>query len=181
MKTLLISVLAAAIVSVGVVMLVPRASEVVQQFAGTSPDVISPYLKWGNIEHFASNVELKTSTTTPCVIQSPSATSTLIRTAMHIDVATSTATKWTAAQAAAGTYATTTLLSALEFAVASGKQATILVTASTTSGTLPGDNAFTFAPNSLLVWGVQGVANIAGGNSSLLAGRCSAEWAVVSR
>lgn len=118
---------------------------------------------------------LKTATTTACAIKSPAATSTLAFTRVTVDTATSTATKWVATQAATA-FATTTAISSLEFQIASGAQGTALVTATTSSAVLPGTNAFVFAPNTWLVWGVQGVSNITSGNSALLAGSCHAEF-----
>lgn len=138
----------------------------------SSPDISSPYLAWGGLRSYQVSVPLNTATTTPCAIQSPAATSTLSRTALRISTATSTATVWTVATAATA-YATTTPLLA-GITLASGIQGTMFAVASTTDIAL--DSIYVLAPNTYVVWGVQGTV-IAG--TANLNGFCQAEFLVI--
>lgn len=162
-------VIALGILAIGKDTVIERTERVI----GNSPDVMSPYLRWGNVEHFAANVALATATTTPCAIQSPSATSTLVRSWLQISTASSTATTWTAAKAATA-YATTTSLGT-GIILASGAQGTM--TASTTFNGLVDDTQI-IAPNNFIVWGVAGIGNL---TTDKLLGRCGAEFVVTGR
>ena len=171
-KKILIGVVVVALIAVGFFMRSP-AERVVTTVLGSSADIISPYLRWGNVEHYAANVTIRTATTTPCAIQSPSATSTLTMTALSIKTATSTATTWTASKASTA-FATTTLLGT--FSLGSGAQGTMVFASSTETAVI--DDISVFGPNEYVVWGVAGTA-ISG--TANLNGVCQAEWTVVGR
>lgn len=147
--------------------------EVVTSLGVSSPEISSPYIKYGDIERRAARVALNTATTTPCAIQSPSATSTLVHASLSITTATSTATTWTVAKATTA-YATTTSLGS-SIALASGKFGTM--TASTTFNGLADDTQI-IAPNNYIVWGVAGIGNL---TSDKLLGTCQAEFIVTGR
>lgn len=138
------------------------------------PDIASPFLKWGGVEVVNASMTLNTATTTPCAIQSPSATSTLTHASLTVQVASSTATTWTLAKASTA-YATTTRLS--EFALSSGVQGTMV--ASTTPLSAPTvDEVRVIAPDTFLVWGMAGIGNL---TSDKLTGICKASFTVTGR
>lgn len=142
----------------------------VERLGGTNPDVISQYLNVGGVRHEYRRAALNTATTTPCALQSPAATSTLLHSALRIEVGTSTATVWTVAKAA-NAFATTTAFD--QFSLGSGAQGTMFV--GSASSTAP-DEISVIAPSQYVVWGVQGTT-IA--NSALLTGYCQAEFIVI--
>lgn len=117
---------------------------------------------------------LAVSTTTPCAIQSPAATSTLQIGSVKFTVGTSTAMTVTMAKAATA-FATTTLLGQA-VAIAAGAQGTLV--ASTTASNLV-NNDFVFAPSQWFVVGVAGAitAGDAAGTGFVPAGSCTAEFA----
>lgn len=106
-------------------------------------------------------------TTTPCAIQSPAATSTLVMASALFTVSSTTASTVTIAKAATA-FATTTVLGNA-IAVGANAQATIVAT-STTANQLAQD--FVFAPSQWVVIGMAG--NIGTFSPS---GQCSAFFA----
>lgn len=57
----------------------------------SSPDIQSPYLSFGGVRRWAGWANFSAATTTPCSIQSPAATSTLVTASWQITTGTSTA------------------------------------------------------------------------------------------
>lgn len=100
------------------------------------------------VTDFATRKVLTTATTTPCAIQSPAATSTLVSTSFNITTGTSTAATLTLATSTTP-YATTSLITT--FTVGSGAQAT--------PNWDGGNNNALVSPNTYLVYGAAGAAN----------------------
>lgn len=119
----------------------------------TGPDISSPYLNWGGVKTYQARQSLSTATSTPCNIQSPAATSTLIYTALRVTTSTSTATTWTIAKAASSN-ATTTVIGRDAISLGSGALGTMFFVGSSTGLSI--DSAETFAPSQYLVWGAKG-------------------------
>lgn len=134
------------------------------------PDIPYQYLNVGGLRHEFRSMVLATATTTPCALQSPAASSTLLHAGLRISTATSTATVWTASKAATA-FATTTAFD--QFSLGSGVQGSMFVGAA--SSTAP-DEASVIGPSQWIVWGVQGTV-IAG--TANLNGVCAAEFIVL--
>lgn len=136
----------------------------------TGPDISSRYLTVGGVRHEYRRVPLNTATTTPCALDTPAATSTLLHFSLRLTTASSTASVWTAAKASTP-YATTTAFD--QFSVGSGAVATMFVGAA--SSTVP-DEVSVIAPSQYVVWGVQGsvISDAANWN-----GFCQAEFIVI--
>jgi hypothetical protein len=118
----------------------------------TSPDIPSPWLKWGGVRQRAAALStLKTGTTTICALQAPNATSTLLTGALRLDVSSTTATTVTIAKGAHSN-ATTSLIR--EASVSANAKATVPAASSTVSA-LEQTNR-TFAPNEWLVMSLTG-------------------------
>jgi len=143
--------------------------------AVSGPDMPFRYIGVNGLQTYYTKKALGTATSTPCSIQAPAATSTLLRTALRIGVATSTGTVWDAAKSTTA-FASTTPLTKNDtlITLASGIQGTMTVSASSTDINL--DNEFVFAPNEWIVWKVGGTV-IAG--STFLTGTCSAVFEVI--
>src|SRR5574343_1230466 len=117
----------------------------------SSTEIYSPYVNFGGVQHEYREKDLATATTTPCALQSPSATSSLLHASLKITTGTSTATTWTVARATTP-YATTTAFQS--FSLGSGANGYMMVgTASTTI-----DGLGIIPPNQYIVWGVAGTA-----------------------
>jgi len=101
--------------------------ERVVEFGGTNPNVISDYLKWGDLQHDAHNQSFSTATTTVCSYNPSSATSTIVRVGVSVTTGSSTAVTLGFATSTSDTNASTT----------------VLYTASLASGVL---GAFSWAP-----------------------------------
>lgn len=156
-KNFIIAVLATAVV-VGSVMWGTRPAPPAGAIAG--PDIPSSYLKWGvgnGVRIWPVSQPLTKATTTPCAMQSPSATSTLMEAGVKLDVASTSATVWTIAQAATA-YATTTNLGT-DYAVGASKQAFIQASSTPAAGA-----ATVFAPNTYVVVGA--AAGITAGDTA---------------
>lgn len=181
LKHILAAGITAGIVTFGVIYAYGPSASVVPEprergetlGALAGPDINSTYLRWGGVATYRTSAALNTATTTPCALQSPAATSTLVRAALQINVGTTTQTLWTVAKAATP-YATTTSLNDSLITLASGAQGTMLHLASTTDIGINGVD--TIAPNQYIVWGVAGTA-IA--DSSKLTGTCQAEFVAI--
>lgn len=139
--------------------------------AVSSPDIPSPYFSYGDVRHWAARTTLALSTTTPCAIQSPAATTTVISTGLQITTASSTATTWTAAIGTSA-FATTTQLK--QFSLGSGALGTMFVTSTTTWAT---DAGTTVSPNTWIVWSVAGLNGSF--DSTKLNGVCQAEFLAI--
>lgn len=186
MKTSLLLVAIAVVLAVGVVWAFgiggkqvttvvtdPVTGETTTVGALAGPDIPSPYLRWGDLALYHNRTALKTATTTPCAIQSPSSTSTLLTTSLQVTTASSTATIWVPTKSATA-FATTTAL-AVETTLGSAALGSMMVISSSTNLIL--DAATTFAPNTWLVWGLEGVGLPS--DTTKLNGFCQAEWMVL--
>lgn len=144
---------------VGVTTLVPK-TQLQQAFgAVTSPDMPFFYLHWGagnGVQVFPTGRKLATATTTPCSIQSPSATSTLQSAGLKLDVASTSATTWSLYNSATP-YLTTTAINT-GYVVSASAQG--FIQASTSPAALA---ATVFAPNTYAVWSETG--GITGGDT----------------
>lgn len=136
----------------------------------TGPDFYYPYFAVNGVQTFYERRKIATATTTPCSIKSPSATSTLRSFNLIITTGSSTATTWTAAKSSVDAFSTTTAFD--QFSLGSGAQGTMFVGAA--SSTAP-DEVSVIAPNSFLVWGLQGTA-ISDAAGTKFLGICSAEF-----
>lgn len=137
----------------------------------SGPDIPYQYLKVGGVQHWYVSTPLNAPTTTPCAIQSPSSTSTLVASGLNITTATSTATTWTFASSTTA-FSTTTL--GATFSVASGKRASMIY--SGLAEKVRQDLSL-IAPSNYLVWGVAGPVNVT--DSDKLNGTCWAEFIVL--
>ena len=135
----------------------------------SGPDIQSPYLSVGGVRKEYRSSTLSASTT-PCALQAPAATSTLVNFGVRLSTASSTATVWTLAKATTA-FATTTAFD--QFSVGSGALGAFYV--GHASSTAPDENGV-IAPSNYVVVGVQGTA-IA--DSTKLNGVCQAEFIVL--
>lgn len=131
----------------------------------TGPDIPYQYISVGGVQMYSANVAFTTGTTTPCAIQSPAATSTLVMFGAQFDTSTTSATtvrftKGTAMQA------TTTALSG-QLALAANAKGEF-VASSTPEAT------FIIAPNN---W-VQ-VSLVGGSGTVSPVGSCVAQFTVL--
>jgi len=116
--------------------------------AAAGPDIPSPYLRFGasfGIREWKTATGLRAATTTPCAIQSPAATSTLISGGVTYTVA-STSAVYTEIGKASTQYATTTSLGTA--ALAGGAQGTLLAT-TPVGGSF--DESMVFGPSTWMV------------------------------
>lgn len=139
----------------------------------TGPDINYPYLAVSGVRREFRSMEL-VSSTTPCALQSPSATSTLEHLSVEVRTASSTATTWTFAKASTA-FATTTRLNV--FSLSSGVLGTMVGTSTPTGVTAVVDDTNVFGPNT---WAVVGVAGTAIADSTKLNGACKAIFTVTS-
>lgn len=140
----------------------------------TGPDIQSPYLNVNSVRHEYRGMNLTLATTTPCALQSPSATSTLVHASLAVTTASSTATTWTIAKASTA-YATTTRLGT--FSLGSGALGTMVASSTQTSvsgDTKTVDDVSVVAPNTFIVWSKAGDTPAGTG----LGGVCRAEFIV---
>lgn len=143
---------------------------VTQQFGGTSPDFASPYISIGGISEWYSRSSTLVSSTTPCAIQSPIATSTLQQGSFDFSSSTATGgpnttTRVTIAKSATA-FATTTTLAQISM---SSPVMNFPLIASTTppAGSA---NTLVFQPNTWLVVSVEGATGYS------FTGTCTAQF-----
>lgn len=140
--------------------------------AVSSPILNTPYFGFGDVVQFrAKDSDLTAATTTVCALQSPAATSTLIRGMVRLSVSSTTASVVTLAKAATP-YATTTPLNLVS--VAANAQVTIV--SSSTPETDGSISRAVFGPSEWLVVGMQG--GISAGTFSPT-GVCQATWEAI--
>lgn len=134
--------------------------------AVSSPDINSPYFSFGQVRLWAAHTDsLTAATTTVCALQSPAATSTLLKGSVSFSVSSSTATIVTMAKATTPYATTTSLGSAI---LAAGAQGTFNATTTPVVGV---DDKVVFAPNSYFVVGMAG-----GVGTFSPTGTCQAVW-----
>lgn len=140
------AVLAAVVVFLGASNITVSPTDTV--FGAISgPDITSPYLSVNGVQSWYTKKGLVTSTTTPCAIKAPAATSSLESASVLFRTSSTSASVVTIAKAATA-YATTTRLGTVT-AIAANAQASIV-------GTTTAANGVVFAPNEWLVVGMQG-------------------------
>lgn len=151
--------------------LLPRIKEAVQkEGAAAGPDILSACTSQNGVQTCRYSKGLALATTSPCAIKSPEATSTLTFASLQVNVASTTATTWTAAKSATPTATTTAITT---FTLASGARGTMV--ASTTYASTTPDSINIFAPSTWLVWGVAGVP-VPNLTSDKLKGVCEASF-----
>lgn len=141
--------------------------------SASSPSVVSGCMDVNGVKTCSFGQVLRTATNTPCIIKSPAATSTLVRSGVRIATATSTATNWHASKGTGTSEATTTANQIASIALSSGVQGTMFTAPATGETT---DTVEIFAPNQLLVWTVAGTV-IA--DSTKLNGQCTAVFQTI--
>lgn len=174
-NTIIVSGLTALILTGLVWMIAPKnapsakdvAKELQAYGAVSSPDIQSPYFSYGGVRYWSARMETLNSSTTPCAIQAPYATSTLIFGSFTVASTSGTAT-YVEFGKAANPYATTTSLGTTN--IAANARATLL--ASTTPVAM-NDDAVIFGASTTPRYFVVKVANAA---YAQLGGTCSATW-----
>lgn len=155
-----VAVLALVVAGIAVFKPAQVVEKTIQTGAVSSPDILSPYFSFGGVKHWAARTDsLTQATTTVCALQSPVATSSLVRASITFQVSSTTATTVTFATSTSA-FATTTLL------ISNGL-------AANSSGyvNFAGASANVMAPNT---WFVVGMA---GGNGNFSpTGTCQATW-----
>lgn len=163
-KTVLISAVIAALVAGGLVVALPKDSEGKPTLGSVaSPDIQSPWIRYGGVTRWAAHTEvLNAATTTPMAIQSPTnATSTLqIGSGCNFTVSSTSAKQIVFAKATTA-FATTTFLFGAN--IAANAQGAVAATTTT-------DN-FVFAPGTWLVMSMVGGTGVDSPTAS-----CSASW-----
>lgn len=150
-KTFLGLIVIAIIAIGGCIYLQPKA-QINQDKAGavSGPDINSPYLNVNGVSTEYRSMGFSPATTTPCVIKSPAASSTLAYSTFNVYTATSTAGTVTLATSTTA-FATTTPL--FTTTIPSGLTRSFQFVASTTDASGLGQ---TIAPSTYLVYGVAG-------------------------
>ncbi len=177
-KNAVIAVLAViAVIGIGLYIVRAPATHVDPETGKTvvgsvaSPYISSPYMVYGDVYNWAGHTEsLTQASTTPCAIQSPTATSTLVFGGIKLNVSSTTASRVTLAKSSTQ-YATTTLLGFAD--LAAGAQATVVASTSF-SGIAGADGALVFSPGQWFVVGMSG-----GTGTFSPTGSCSVQWSQV--
>lgn len=170
LSTIILSGIVALAVSAGTLFLVtPEAAPVVVGSGGAISNV--NYYSAAGVTTYYGSAGLKSATSTPCAIQSPAATSTLMAAGLRLDNASSTATIWVIAKGTTP-FATTTAFGT-EYTVGASGQAFIQASTSPTAGA-----ATVLAPNTYIVFGARAAitAGDTGGLGFVPVGQCSAEF-----
>jgi hypothetical protein len=176
-KNLGISAIVAALVTVFIASYVITPDTIVNNvpgkpLGGTNPDVISPYLRFGDVSVWAARTtSFATASTTVCSIQSPAATSTLRGAAVDISVSTSSSYILTIARATTPSASTTPLISSAS--IASGAKTTLYASST-------GQGSDVWAPNTWLNVTVRGGSSGVTYPFTMGAGSCQATWEQVS-
>lgn len=132
----------------------------------TGPDSYNDYYNFNGQVYYPRVVALSRATTTPCVVKSPSATTTILRIAFNVTTPTSSAATLTIATSTLSS-ATTSLIAVLS--LAAGAQGT--------PHWDPGNNNALVAPNTYVTIGASGVSQ--GGYT--FGGSCSVMFAGVGK
>ena len=165
-----VSVLASYLISPGVQTMVERVTEI----GGSGGDFQTNWYRFGGVEHVAGAATIKTATTTPCRIQAPSATSTLVYHSIDFRSATGTGAVILdiAKTTNALSYATTTKIGTTYLLVVS-TGVTIVGSSTPTAADIT-----IFNPNDWLVFKVASTEGVGG---YVPTGFCKAEWIVNGR
>ena len=132
----------------------------------SGPDIISPYLRWGDLAHFATRISLAKATSTVCALQSPASTSTLVATGLSLTTGTSTAVTLRIATSTTA-FATTTLHQTIS--LGSGVMGAFNYAPTTTVLQI-------MSPSQYIVWDAAGFI---GADTTKFLGTCFAEWEVL--
>lgn len=144
---------------IGVYSKLPSAGVSLGALSG--PDISSPYLGVNGLNTWYAHPNLTGGTTTPCIIQSPNATTTFDTLSLQITVASSTQTVWRLATSTNPNATTSTIAT---FTLPSGSQGSFVVFGSSTSSIIP--------PNTYIAWGMEGAAP---NDSTKLLGTCGSQ------
>lgn len=151
--------------------------EIKEEILGGNSIVPFPYLQVGGIDYEFRRMNMKTATTTPCAIQSPSATSTLIFHSYDFDYASSTSDSIITIAKATTAFATTTQIGYDSF-ILTNDQDTIIGSTTPLANVAALDSAvFNFAPDEWLVMGIASQDGISGTTYSP-SGVCQAVWMI---
>jgi len=149
--------------------LVPASAPQLGALSG--PDIQSPWLRVGGVQHEYRSKDLVTATSTVCSLQAPSATSTLTFASVNISTGTTTALTFVLGSATTA-FATSTLIGAETWALGSG--VTGALTHLATSSIATGNTKI--PPNYFVNWRVNGLG--ASLTSDKLLGSCEAIFIV---
>lgn len=167
LKTTIVTAVVAAVVALGF-LVVTNHLQSKPVGAVASPDIMSPWFSYGGVRHWSGHSEsLVSATTTVCAIQSPAATSTLLRASISFKVGSTTASTVDIAKATTA-YATTTIIGG--GALAANAQGTFNATTTPATGTSL-NGPMVFAPSTYVVFGMEG-----GTGTFSPTGTCQAEW-----
>lgn len=163
-----VAVLALVVAGVAVSKPAQVVERTIQVGAVSSPDIISPYFSFGGVRQWATHQSVAQATSTFCAMQSPAATTTLLRASVNLTFASSSAQNVVLTRASTQ-YATTTLLGQLS--TPAGGQGVIVATTTTlTDGIV--------APNSWITAGWTGA--LGDGTNSAPVGTCNAIFVEVN-
>lgn len=156
-------IIGTALVVIGIIAIgayaFPRIQQVANPTAGATPglDSTSNFEIRGGVETWSYGQRLVVSTSTPCTIKTPSATSTLIFSSLALSLSTSTTLTFDIAKdtvLGGNGYATTSKIS--RFAYTSGTLGTMVATTTMPANgnltTATVDDLLVFGPNQFLVW-----------------------------
>lgn len=170
MKNTLIAAVIAVVISVGFGVAFshqPKTLPKPGSLAG--PDIPWPYLQWGGIPEWRnSSSNLIAATTTPCNIQSPASTSTLVMASVRFETSSSSATQLYWGKATTMSATTTNLGYGTLGANAKG---TFLASTTPTATGSTVDPAYVFGPSQWLNLGMAG-----GIGTFSPVGQCEAIW-----
>lgn len=157
-----------------------------------SPDIPSPYLKWGDVAIYQNNDTFDTGTSTLCVLASPAATSTLERFTVQPTTSTSTAyygllekrtiafaPSFSVATSANVLNATTTSAADLVQIYPAALTTAVIWNATSTDQSVKNDfigQSNVFAPNTYAVYYAKSGVISQAGTGSIGSGRCKAIW-----
>lgn len=189
-KTIIVGLAVALLVAAGFWVL--RPERVVYQNTGeplgalAGPDIPSPYLRWGDVSTWQYSMSMVTNSyngasgsTTPCAIQSPAATSSLVWFGLDIQIATGTAADLSLAKSATPYATTTPFLTNLDLAAGADLSLVYDSASSTASTTLP-QGRLLFAPNQYLVLGAKGAGGPRDRAGHQFGGICKAVFRAVA-
>jgi len=145
----LVAIVASAIALVSTKTVVVNQPAAQNYGAVAGPDMPFQYISVGGVTRYYYSYPLATGTTSPCSIQSPAATSTLVSAGIQFTTSSSTATTITIARGTAMTATTTSI--GTDYAIAANKQAMIVASTTATAG-----DATIFPPNTWFNVGMKG-------------------------
>ena len=147
----LVAIVASAVALVSTKTVVVNQTQPATQNYGavSGPDMPFQYISVGGVARYHYSLPLATGTTSPCSIQSPAATSTLVSAGIQFTTSSTTATAITIARGTAMTATTTSI--GTDYAIAANKTAMIVASTTATAG-----DATIFPPNTWFNVGMKG-------------------------